>query len=140
MKLEKCREAYSDYSGRASDVARQLAFAAIGVAWLFKGEGRAIPAEEAAVRWMLFRALGWSAVSLALDLLQYAYAAAAWGLFCWFREKAQMKRDGVLKDDEECEVPSPINWPTFVFFWVKLVTLAIAYSYLARFLASSGVF
>lgn len=36
MRLSQIREAYEELSGKLSDVNRQLAFAGIGIIWIFK--------------------------------------------------------------------------------------------------------
>ena len=36
MKLRNYRQTYYDYSGKASDIARQLSFAGIAIIWIFK--------------------------------------------------------------------------------------------------------
>lgn len=36
MKLKDARDNYYFYSGKASDIARQLSFAGLGVVWIFK--------------------------------------------------------------------------------------------------------
>ena len=38
MKLSDYRETYYEFSGKASDVTRQLAFAGIAIVWIFKIE------------------------------------------------------------------------------------------------------
>lgn len=141
MILSHCRDAYYDASARASDAARQLAIGAVAIAWIFKGDGKTPPsAQELAVRWMLFRAIAAAAVSLALDVIQYAYKAAAWGFFSWRREREHLSKFKTIKEDAECAVPETINWPVIGAFWLKLVALLVSYTYLARFLAASGAF
>ncbi len=62
--LEKFRESYYELSGKASDTARNLAFAGIAIIWIFRtGEGVANKIPQA-----IFWPLGLFAVALALDL------------------------------------------------------------------------
>jgi hypothetical protein len=108
MKLSKYRETYYEFSGKASDVARQLAFAGIALVWIFRIDSRPAPSLPR---------------ELALDLLQYALAALIWGTFHRYHEKR-------LKDkrkDPELTAPPYFNWPAQICFLIKLVSVVIAY-------------
>ena len=67
-------------------------------------------------------------ISLALDFLQYVYASAAWGIFHRFKEKKRDNKEarGIAFTDE-FQAPDQINWPTLIFFWMKLGVLSVAY-------------
>lgn len=78
---------YREYTTQASTVARSLALSAIAVVWLFAGglAGKDATPEQllANVRsaTALDVALRFALLALLLDLLQYVWAAAAWGRF-----------------------------------------------------------
>lgn len=120
MKREDTRKAYYWYSEKASDIARQLAFAGIAVIWVFKVDGSDGPAIANEFVWPGVLVL----ITLTLDLLQYAWGAAAWGVF---NRKQEMKK---VPEAEEFEAPRQINWPTLVLFWGKLAMVAAAYVFL----------
>lgn len=126
MTLQAYRDAYYEYSGKASDIARQLGFAGIAVIWLFKTNG----AEDGyyTLDSDLFRAGFLIVVALSLDLLQYVVSAAIWGIFTRHIEK----RGG--KTTRMGQAPIYLNWPGLFFFWTKLAAVLVAYAVLLRFL------
>jgi hypothetical protein len=125
MNLAFIRERYSYYSGKASDIVRQLAFAGIALVWLFKTEIKGqwgIPTE-------LFPAAGLIVLTLSLDFLQYAAGSLIWAAYNKVKESAH------TADEAEFLAPRLINWPTNFFFWTKVVTNTLAYWLILRFLA-----
>lgn len=126
MKLEDTHGAKDEYTGKASEVSRQLAFAAIAVVWIFKTDlpkgGFSVPHE---LYWPALLAVA----TLASDLLQYAYASLAWSLFNR-RKEIELKHDG----EKTFTAPRWINWPTLSFFWLKLVLVIFSYVLLLRYL------
>ncbi len=119
MILKDARNAYDYYSGKLSDVVRQLAFAGIAVIWIFKNGASVIPFDERLV-WPLRFLVG----ALACDLLHYVYASLAWGRFAHMHGK-----DGT-KDADEVEPDEKINWTSLVFFWFKAFLCVISYALL----------
>lgn len=122
MKRADARAAYQDYSASTSEKVRQLAFAALGVVWVFRpNNGMQLP-----------RTLLWAAtfavVALALDFLHSLYGTAAWGVL--HRRK---EREGV-GDDVQFKAPRQINWPTNSLFGAKVLALAVCYVFLLRHL------
>ena len=128
MKLSDVRQSYDYFSGRASDLARQLSFAGIAVIWVFRREtesGLAIPAT------LVWPALYFCA-ALAFDLLHYIVATIAWGTFHRINEMKLKKADA----DPALTAPRYINWPQTIFFLLKLVAVAIGYMLLLKYLMS----
>lgn len=121
---EEALENYYYFTGKASDVIRQLGLAAIALVWLFKVDVAGRPQLPN----LLFVAAYWAVVSLALDLLQYLYGAAAWGIFHGIKERAGIS---------EFEAPRPINWLTIVFFWGKAISMIMSYAYILRHLTGA---
>ena len=124
MNLSDYRKDYYQFSGKASDVARQLSLAGIALIWIFKVEKAgplAVPPE-------LYLPAILFVVSLGLDLLQYLLSAAIWGMFSEYHT-----RKGV-DEDTELEAPEFFNWPSLVCFWGKLLTVLYAYSELFRYI------
>jgi hypothetical protein len=119
VKLSAAREAYYTHSGKASDVARSLAFAGIAVAWLFRtGEGAAARLDSKFLPAVLFLV-----IALALDLLQYVSQAFVWGAYHRWKER---KLDDI-STDPDVEPPGALNWPALVFFWSKFLFVIAAY-------------
>lgn len=126
MRLSQYRETYYEFSGKASDVARSLAFAGIALVWIFRSESVAGPRPESAT--LLPGAM--FAVALAFDLLQYVSATVVWGLFQWFQER----RLGSIASDPDLTTPSWLKWPQFSFFVLKLFVVILGYVFLTLFL------
>ena len=111
MNLEKAREFYYFYTGKTSDVARQLSFAAIAIIWLFsKRDG-----VEFYIASDLLLSLKLVVLALVFDLLQYIIGSFLWGL-C----QRSYEKQGV-GEEINFEVFKYINWPTICCFWLKVV-------------------
>ncbi len=115
MTRADAQEAYWKHSARASDAARQLAFAGFGIIWVFKS-GKELPQVPAA----LYAPAIKFGLALAADLLQYAYASAAWAIFHRYKERR-------VREEEEFRAPVALNAPTVIFFWAKLIVLGGGY-------------
>lgn len=124
VKLSDFRNDYYTFSGKASDIARQLSLAGIALIWIFKLEKAsplAVPT-ELHLPALLFVA------ALAIDLLQYVLSTAIWGTFSRYYEWQG------AKDDAELEAPSYFNWPSLACFWGKLVTVLAGYATLFEYI------
>lgn len=117
MKLKDYRNDYYVFSGKASDVARQLAFAGIALIWIFKTDSTGAMALPQAT---LGSAIAF-VFALSLDLLQYLFAALIWSLFSRYHETKG------IKDEDDLQAPSYFNWPTLGCFWLKSVSVVIGY-------------
>ena len=121
MKLSKAEKAKDYNTGKASDIARQLAFAGIAFIWIFKLENSgAITLPDNLQKPVILLV-----TCLTFDLLQYIYGAAAWGLFYRFQEKKLTP--GPNRADTDIRANKFINWPSNFLFWGKLIAIAIAY-------------
>ena len=120
MKLSEFRSTYYEMSGKASEICRSLAFAGIAVVWIYKTGPEASPHPQPEM--LLPTAL--LILGLALDLLQYVYSAAVWGMLARLYERNLDHLD----DDPEVSPPrSYVNWPTLGFFWGKIGCIVFAY-------------
>ena len=123
--LKDFRDSYSELSGIASEVSRQLGFAGIAVIWLFKAD---LSNLTFALAPELYYAGIFILLSLALDLLQYLFGSLIWGAFWRYKE-----RNGAT-DNTKITAPFYFNWPAIVCFWTKLVFMVVAYFFLLKFL------
>lgn len=125
MKLKDARDNYYFFSGKTSDIVRQLALAGIAIVWFFKfdaGHGDyKIPAP-------LKLPVELIVIGLILDLLQYAIATGIWGIYQ--RQKELTK----IGEDTSFEAPKQLNHPTIVLFIAKVSCVAIAFVLLLRFI------
>lgn len=125
MKLKDARDNYYFYSGKTSDLVRQLALAGIAVIWIFKFDVQGIPKIPEALSWPLTLIV----LGLAFDLLQYAVATAIWGVF-------QRNKELSGTDEETAFLaPRQFNWPAITFFTLKTLSVIVAYVCLLRYLA-----
>ena len=82
MHLSDYKRDYYDFSGKASDVARSVAFAGVAIVWIFRVSGSDGPKPPGS----LLLPLALLAAGLGLDLLHYIWGAATWGLFHRYHE------------------------------------------------------
>ena len=118
MKLEDARKAYYEYSGKASELTRNLGFTAIALAWVFKSNENAL---KATVPKELFMGAKWAISSLVLDLLQYVVGALIWSAYARIKE-----RQGTAATTD-FRAPEELNYATIFCFWLKIAVMAYAY-------------
>ena len=128
VKLKDARDNYYFNSGKTSDLVRQLGLAAIAVIWLFKYEVAGTPKIPATLLLPLVLVV----IGLALDLLQYAFATAIWGIFHRVKERS-------IEEDTDFVAPRQVNWPAITFFWLKVVAIGSAYYLLLQHLANTVI-
>lgn len=126
MTLKDARESYYIYSGKASDVLRQLGVAGMGVVWVFKVQANGT---SAIPRPLLFPAL-LLVIGLFLDLLQYVLASAAWGSFARVLERRGTPADAAIS------APVWLNWPALACFWGKVLAILWAYAVIGAYVHS----
>jgi hypothetical protein len=123
MKLADCRAAYQDYSAQASELSRKLGFSGIALIWVFKSSTDGVPTLPKP----LFVPAFWIVLSLALDLMQYLFGAFSWGSY------ARVQELRGVKAETEFNAPRYVNWGALSAFWLKLLSISIAYWYLLKF-------
>jgi hypothetical protein len=128
MKLGEVRSAYEDLSAKASDIARQLGFAGIGLIWLFTSRSLSV----VSVDQRLLKAALFIFLSLGFDLAQYLLGATTWFIYFRYKERENISHDA------QFEAPDQINWPTWTLFYLKLSMMVTAYcGFIIPFLVSS---
>ena len=128
MKLSDYRETYYEFSGKLSDVSRQLSFAGIALIWLFKLDSTPVPKVPDE---LLLPTITLS-LALAFDLLQYVSASIVWGIFQWYKEKQLTD----LTENPELKSPSILKWPQFTFFALKIMSVILSYYLLLKYLST----
>ncbi len=125
LTLEKARSAYDHYSGKASEITRQLGFAAIALVWVF----RIIePSGNQRLSGELIQAGELAVLGLALDYLHYIAATVIWGAYSRYKEW-----QGALLNDA-LKPPSYINWLPLGLFWGKIIAMLFAYKWILVYL------
>mgnify|MGYP000043864100 CR=1 FL=1 len=125
MNLKDAREYYGYFTGKTSEIIRQLGLGGIAIVWLFKTD----VAGQSKVPPDFFWPLVLIAIGLALDLLHYFVAASIWGIFQRSKEKTG------ISHTQEFEAPSWFNWPGIFCFVLKVVAISAAYVLLLSHLA-----
>jgi hypothetical protein len=130
VKLKEARDNYDRRSSKLSDVVRQLNFAGLAVIWLFRTGDKTggIPYSNC-----LLWPLGLFICSATFDLLHYAYASAAWGIFHRLQEKKL--KDDPQRAEREIHAPDWINWLSIFFFCGKTILTMAAYGFLVMYIA-----
>jgi len=124
VKLKDALDNYYYYTGKTSEIIRQLGFAGIAVVWVFKADvaGRPIVPSE------LIPAAFLIGAGLTLDLLHYVAGSLIWGVYHRVKEKRKTSQE------TEFDAPKQINWLTLFFFWSKAIMMIVAYVFIIRFL------
>jgi hypothetical protein len=110
MKRAEIRDHYGAQTLKASDVARNLAFAGIATIWAFKGDLQGRPVLSSA---FMPAAVAFS-VALICDLLQYASAAGTWTLLNFIADR---KRDRDERNHEKDAGSLAIPRPSMSHQW-----------------------
>jgi hypothetical protein len=126
MKLSDYRKVYYEFSGKLSDIVRQLAFAGIAVIWVFKQEAKPV----AKIPDAMLVPLVLLVLSLTGDLLHYVASTFIWGTFSRYHER-KLKRP---LEDPDLTAPRYFNWPALFFLCAKSILLVGAYVFLSRYL------
>ena len=118
MNLREGWAHYERHTGKASDVARQLAFAGLGLVWLLRDSNsdtsHLIPNE-------LVNPSGCILLALVFDLAQYTVASTKWYRFLRKRERV-----GCGQDDE-LHVPERMLRSVDRLWLAKIASLGVAY-------------
>ena len=126
MKISKIRESYEYFSGKVSEIVRQLNLAGIAIIWILRvGKDTGGVQYSPILKWPLILFI----LSLALDLVQYFYQSAVWGfLNTYYFRKHQ-------DEDKDITVSGIWNYLALVFFWAKGAVTIVAYIFLFVFIA-----
>jgi hypothetical protein len=124
MKLEDARKHYDYFSGKTSELTRQLAFAGIAIIWIFKttgtgpvGQTPLLPTQFVLPLWLIV-------IALSLDFLHYLFGSISWGAYSWWQERKYNSSDASTGIEDS---PGWINWPHLVVYWLKIVALLSGY-------------
>jgi hypothetical protein len=126
VKLAEYRKTFYEFSGKASDVSRQLSFAAIAIIWLFKNDlpGGGHPTIPHA---LIFPGI-LIVTALAADLLQYTLASLIWRLYYRYLEKKRVPPDAETQHSPWLEIPIT------ALFWAKVFLVILAYIFILLYL------
>lgn len=127
MKLSEYKKAYEEFSGRLSDVARQLAFAGIALIWLFKVDTKPVPR----IPPDLLPPTALLAMGLCCDLLQYILGTVIWQRFHRKHEKLRKS----IANDDTLEAPWYYPIPIRIAFLLKIGCIVTGLVWIAIYAA-----
>lgn len=126
MTLGDYLKTYEYFSGKLSDVARQLAFAGIALIWLFKVDSKPVPR----IPPELLPPAGLLAIGLFCDMLHYILATVLWQRFHRNQEKLGKR------PEDRVEAPWYYPVPPNIVFWVKIGFVVMGLAWIAIYAAS----
>lgn len=129
MKLSDYRGDFYVFSGKASDVARSIAFAGIALVWVFKIDSDPSPKLPND----LLLPAGLFAIGLSFDLLQYITGSVIWGLFHWHHERKHQNTE----DDPIVNHSMWLASPVFILYGVKLISILAGYYFVGAYVVSA---
>ncbi|KAA9035510.1 hypothetical protein FW778_21360 [Ginsengibacter hankyongi] len=127
MKLSEYRKKSNEYTGKASEITRQLSLAGIGIIWLFKNSKQ----DEPLVDHYLILPLIFLSLALFFDLIQYVLGGQIWIKF--FRSEEEKVTDD---SDPDIKAPKNKNIPIYIFYYAKIVLMLFSYAFIIGFLVT----
>lgn len=124
MKLSEYRKIANDYTGRASEITRQLSLGGIGIIWLFKSSESGPLLDRFLIFPLIFLSL-----ALLMDLIQYVIGGWTWITF--FREHEKSAEPG---SDPNIQAPPSKSRPLYIFYYLKIIFMLLAYFFLVGYL------
>lgn len=125
MSLDRWWGAYQEFSGLASSVSRQTAFAGIAVVWVLSNNEPGNVALPADLLWPSLFLVG----ALVCDFLQYFVSSVVWHFYAKYKEREL----GVDYDGDDPH-PSQLNLPGVVFYYGKCLAVMAGYFFLAKYI------
>lgn len=126
MKINDIEQAYYDYTGKFSERTSGLALAGIAVIWIFV----TVEESKVAIPPEFSLPLVFLVVTLVSDMLQYLVSGLLYGV-CNYRVKKKISDSGrSVKEEEQYILSGKINWAGNLFYWLKAISLIIAYTLL----------
>jgi hypothetical protein len=119
--LEKFRQFHYDATVKVSENTRTLALSAIAIIWLFKSGDSSHYVMPADLAKPLALVLG----AMALDFFQHVYRSVVWHIEFFRLEKKLHAKE--INEDDELYVSGWLNFPAYVFFYLKVLLLVFAY-------------
>lgn len=135
--LKGWRDAFKKASDKASDLARNLAFAGIGIIWIFNKPVADKEVMRVDLPEQLMLPLILIVLALMADVLQYLWKSAT--IYQHYRNQRKKYMNNKLTEEEmsTAELPRHIAWSSWGFFGAKIVLICYAYFLILSFLVLS---
>lgn len=128
MKLKDYKNTYEYFSGKLSDICRNLSFMGFGVVWILIGGIENLKPDK--IPFALKLVLIGLVLSLLMDVLHYTYQTIVW--YYYFRHLE--KRDGT-DSDVKLTAPIWIAGVAWILFGLKILLMFISYVALLVFIS-----
>ena len=122
MELKDYKKTSQDYSAKASEIARQVNFAGIGIIWIIKTSKTTIELNNC----LILVPLILISISLLFDFAQYLIGSILWIYFYRTKEKA-----GVSKTSDVVSKPWRSNI-LYVLYYIKFALMIVAYIFIIK--------
>lgn len=122
MKLEDYKKKSHEYTAKASEIARQLNFAGIGIIWIVRTTFPELKLSD----FQLLLPLLLISISLISDFFQYLIGGIIWIEFYKSKEKRGISGTTDLKS------PEWRNRILYIFYYVKFVFMVVAYIFIMK--------
>ncbi|MBA3963462.1 MAG: hypothetical protein H0X40_16380 [Chthoniobacterales bacterium] len=126
MKISQIRDAFEEYSGKASEQSRQLALAGVAIIWILR-----VGTSTGDIKFSnaLVLPLGGFALALGFDLFQYVYYTLLWGII-----------NSVLRRRHKNDEKNVVIWPLVhclpaILFYSKIALVVGSYIALLTYMA-----
>lgn len=127
--LDWLGEFYDD-TGKLSGIIRNLAFAGIGLIWIFRNPDLT----ESILPQNLLLPLLFIVLCLISDVLQYLWRSISIYTVYKCKEVKYLKEKLKEKEISNITIPNFISVITWIFFWMKIIFIATAYVLLCNFI------
>jgi hypothetical protein len=133
MKLSDYKKISETYTGKASNIIRQLILGGVAIIWLFKVSNNE---EKSLDKFLIFPLLTLT-LALVADLLQYVIGGKTWNKFFIEEEKKAIKNykeDPNSFVDPDIKAPRELNKPIYFFYWAKISLMIASYIFIVIYL------
>lgn len=135
MRLSEFRKANEEFTGKASEIVRQLILAGIGVIWLFKTPS--LISGQNSLDSFLIWPLIFLCIAAMCDLMQYVLGGKIWGKF--FRDEEKKAKDANKIDsssslDPDVKAPRKFSKRIGWLYNAKICLMVLAYVFIIIFL------
>ena len=122
MKASEYKDDHYFFTGKVSDITRNLSFMGFGVIWILIGGLDTFKSGDIDNEFIIIMVL--LATTLVLDLVQYSYQAIL-TYFCFRKFSKEEKKKGTISDDYDYSVK--YNWASYALNILKVLVMIVAY-------------
>lgn len=126
--IDDYKSDYYYFTGKASDINRNLALGGIAIIWIFKTTALGEPTIPKELLFPLIALV----ISLALDLFQYIAGGIIW--FIFYKYKEHQIKNNKIKADADIKAHYVLPSILHLIYWAKLTSNIVAYIFLFSFI------